>query len=255
MSETVLVTGGPSGIGRAISERCLARGWTVIAADVSEQVLAEFQSEMSGFGDRLICRQLDVSDEAAVNALVDGLEAEGHEITGLVNSAGIGTDIPATETSVELFRKVLDVNLIGSFMVARAVARHMIPRGRGSIVNISSISGMTGNKGRVAYGSSKAGVLQMTRVLSTEWAPHGLRVNAVSPGPVETPLVERMHETSSRKLWTDRLPMHRYASPSELSGGVVFLLDGDMSSFVTGQNIAIDGGFTTSGILNPQPAE
>lgn len=249
MNEIILVTGGPSGIGRAISKGCLERNWTVIAVDMSAETLAAFKDDMSKHADRLICKQLDVSDEVAVNTLIDELEAEGYALTGVVNSAGIGTDIPAVDTSVDLFRKILDVNLVGGFSVARAAAKHMIPRGTGSIVNISSVSGMTGNKGRVAYGASKGGVLQMTKILSTEWAPLGLRVNSVSPGPVNTPLVERMHETNSRKAWEDRVPMHRYADPSELSGGVLFLLDNCQSSFVTGQNIVIDGGFSSAGIM------
>ncbi len=246
---TILVTGGPSGIGRGIVEGVLGRGWTAIAVDVSEETLASFKTEMSDIGDRLICEQLDVSDEDAVNGLVDQLEADGHAISGVVNSAGIGADVPAMDTKIDLFRKIIDINLLGSFMVSQAVARHMIKRGEGSIINIASVSGMTGNTGRVAYGASKGGVLQMTRVMATELAPMGVRVNAIAPGPVNTPLVERMHQPNSRNAWEARVPMHRYGTPAEIAAGVLFLLDREQSSFVTGQTLAIDGGFMSAGII------
>lgn len=248
-ANTVLITGGPSGIGRAITEAVLKKGWTAIAVDLSADVLKNFKEELAEFGDRLICEELDVSDEEAVVALINKLEAGGQAITGVVNSAGIGADIPSLETPVDLFTKILQVNLIGSFVVAREAARHMVKRGRGSIVNVASVSGIMGNSGRVAYGASKGGLLQVTRVMATEWAPLGLRVNTIAPGPVETPLVAQMHTTNSRAAWEERVPMHRYAKPEELAGAALFLLDDTLSGYMTGQTLAVDGGFTVAGLM------
>ena len=130
---------------------------------------------------------MNVADEDAVIRAVAAIEAEFGALTGVVNSAGIGRDVPALDTSVDLFRRMLEVNLIGSFVVSREAAKHMRARGGGSIVNIASVSGIKGNEGRVAYGASKGGVLTMTKVMAVELAPLGIRVNAIAPGPIETP--------------------------------------------------------------------
>lgn len=250
VSQTVLITGGASGIGRAVTEAVLAEGWTAIAADLSADALARCRGEISDAGDRLICEELDVADEAAVAALIDGLETAGHALTGVVNSAGTGADIPALETTAETFRKFLWVNLVGSFVVAREAARHMAGRRRGSIINIASVSGMVGNTGRVAYGASKGGILSATKVMAVEWANLGIRVNAISPGPIETPLVTRVHTAAARQAWHERVPSHRYGTPEEVAGAAMFLLDESKSSYVTGHTLVVDGGMTVAGLMH-----
>ena len=243
----VLVTGGASGIGLAIAEAVLAEGWRAVIADRDERGLAAARERL---GNRAEARFeiLDVTDEAAVVALVARCEAEFGGLSGLVNSAGIGRDVPALETSAELFRKILDVNLIGSFLMAREAAKAMRGRGAGSIVNIASVSGITGNVGRTAYGASKGGVIVMTKVMAVELAPLGIRVNAIAPGPVDTPLVEAMHTSAARTAWTDAVPQRRYGTPAEIAGAAIFLLDPRKSGFVTGQTLCVDGGFTAAGI-------
>ncbi|UOM35399.1 SDR family NAD(P)-dependent oxidoreductase [Acuticoccus sp. I52.16.1] len=248
--KTILVTGGPSGIGRAVTEAVLAEGWRAIAVDVSEATLATCAEELAFAGDRLVCAPLDVADEAAVTAFVDRMEGEGYAIDGVVNCAGIAADIPAFETSVDLFRKILDVNVVGSFVVARAAAKVMAARGEGAIVNIASISGMVGSSGRVAYGASKGAVITATKVLAIEWAEHGIRVNAISPGPIETPMVAAVHTAASRQAFYDRVPARRYGTPEEVAAMALVLLDGARSGYVTGQNIAVDGGMTAAGIMH-----
>jgi NAD(P)-dependent dehydrogenase (short-subunit alcohol dehydrogenase family) len=120
--------------------------------------------------------------------------------------------------------------------------------GGGSIVNIASVSGIRGNAGRVAYGSSKGGVITMTKVLAVELAAMGIRVNAIAPGPIETPLVREMHTAQSRAEWLRGVPLDRYGDPSEIAGTAIFLLDSSKSSFITGQTISVDGGFTAAGL-------
>jgi NAD(P)-dependent dehydrogenase (short-subunit alcohol dehydrogenase family) len=168
----------------------------------------------------------------------------------VVNSAGIAADVPALDTPVELFKRILDVNVIGSFIVARAAARLMkAAKSGGSIVNIGSISGLRGSKGRVAYGASKGAVVTMTQVLANDFASLGIRVNAIAPGPVETPMVKQVHSAADRDLYMRYIPMARYGTPEEIAKAVAFLLDDDAAGYITGEILAVDGGFRGAGII------
>jgi len=251
--QTVLVTGGASGIGLAVVEAILAEGWRAIAADLDERNLDRSRDVLSPSGNRVRFERINVADEDQVVRAIATCEAEFGPITGVVNSAGIGRDVPALDTSVDLFRKMLDVNLIGSFVVSREAAKLMRARGSGSIVNIASVSGLVGNKGRVAYGASKGAVITMTKVMAVELASLGIRVNAIAPGPIETPLVQEVHTPEVRAAWMSTVPQRRYGSPDEIAGTAVFLLDPRKSSYITGQTICVDGGFSIAGILDPAP--
>jgi NAD(P)-dependent dehydrogenase (short-subunit alcohol dehydrogenase family) len=192
--------------------------------------------------------QLDITDEAAVVHAIERCEANFGLITGLVNSAGIARDLPSLETSADLFRKILDVNVVGSFVVSREIAKRMCERHAGVIVNIASVSGIRGNVGRVAYGASKGGLITMTQVMAVELASSGVRVNAIAPGPIETPLVREVHTDQIRAEWIAKVPQGRYGKPSEIASTAIFLLDHTTSGFVTGQTICVDGGFTAAGL-------
>jgi NAD(P)-dependent dehydrogenase (short-subunit alcohol dehydrogenase family) len=243
----VIVTGAASGIGLASARRLAGGGWRVAMLERDEAALAR---EAAALGGGILQRPLDVTDEAGVKAAVAAVAAEGR-IAGLVNSAGIAANIPLEETTVELFRRILDVNVIGSFLVGQAVAAEMAKTGGGSIVNIASVSGMQGNVGRTAYGASKGAVITMTKVWAVELAERGIRVNAVSPGPVDTPMVEALHTTAERDTWLTHVPLRRYSKPEEIASGIAYLIDGEQSSYVTGQVLAIDGGFSTGGTIRP----
>jgi NAD(P)-dependent dehydrogenase (short-subunit alcohol dehydrogenase family) len=192
---------------------------------------------------------LDVTDEtAAVRVIAQVMEALGG-LDGVVNSAGIAADVHTLDTPVDLFRKILDVNVVGTFIVARAAARLMKDRGGGAIVNLASVSGVRGSKGRSAYGSSKGAVCVLTQVMANDLARFGIRVNAVAPGPVDTPMVEAVHTPKDRALWSRHLPMRRYGKPEEIASVIEFLLDGTKSGYVTGEIVAVDGGFRGAGII------
>lgn len=247
--QTILVTGGASGIGFAVVKAVLAEGWRAIVADLDAGALTRAREELAAPADRVRFEQINVADEEAVVRMVAACEAEFGPVTGVVNSAGIARDIPMLETSTDLFRKILDVNVIGSFTVAREAARGMVARGSGAIVNIASVSGIKGNKGRVAYGASKGAAINMTKVMAVELAPLGVRVNAIAPGPIETPLVAEIHTADVRALWMATVPQRRYGAPEDIASATVFLLDGRKSGFIVGQTLAVDGGFTIAGIM------
>ncbi|MBP7002641.1 SDR family NAD(P)-dependent oxidoreductase [Amaricoccus sp.] len=246
MSGAVVVTGGASGIGRAVIDAVLAEGWRAVVLDLPGAALDAARAALDPATARVA--GIDVSDEAAVAAEIAEIERDFAPIAGVVNSAGIARDLPAMETDAALFRRILDINVVGSFVVAREAARAMRGRG-GSIVNIASVSGLRGNEGRVAYGASKGAVVTMSLVLAVEFAEIGVRVNVVAPGPIETPMVREHHDDVARATWMGAVPMRRYGTPEEIAAAVVFLLDGSRSGYVTGQTLSVDGGFTAAGIL------
>jgi NAD(P)-dependent dehydrogenase (short-subunit alcohol dehydrogenase family) len=242
------ITGGVSGIGLATARRLLESGWKVAAVDRDEKALASLRKELGDRPDVFIAA-LDVTDESAVDATVAKAAQALGRLHGVVNSAGIAADIPALDTPADLFRKILDVNVVGTFLVARAGARLMKDSGGGAIVNISSIAGVRGSKGRSAYGASKGAVIVLTQVLANDLGRYNIRVNAVAPGPVDTPMVQALHTASDRALWTRYLPLRRYGKPEEIASVIEFLLDGTKSSYVTGEIVAVDGGFRGAGII------
>ncbi|TKT75079.1 SDR family oxidoreductase [Aquamicrobium sp. LC103] len=250
MAETkkgaVIVTGGASGIGFETARLLAERGWKPYLLDLEQEALDEACDALGLPRDRGIA--CSVSDEAAVETAFGNITGEG--IVAVVNCAGIGMDRPAVETSVEDFRRIVDVNLTGTFIVSRAAARHWLARkAPGCIVNITSISGMCGNKGRSAYGSSKGGQNLLTLVMANELGPEGIRVNAVAPGPIDTPLARSVHTDDVRRQWHERVPQRRYGTPREIAGAVAFLVSDD-ASYVNGQILAVDGGFVTAGLAN-----
>ncbi len=243
-----IVTGAGSGIGRATGALLLSRGWQVAFVDRDAKGLEEIAAQNAGNA-RVLVRTLDVTDEPAVVALVAEIAAAFGRLDGVVNSAGIAADKHVFDTSAELFRRVLDVNVVGTFLVGREAARHMAKSGGGAIVNVASVSGLRGSKGRSAYGASKGAVINLTQVMANDLAPHGIRVNAVAPGPVETPMVKSLHTAADRALYARHTPMRRYADPNEIASVIHFLLDESQSSFVTGEIVAVDGGYRGAGII------
>ncbi len=234
--KVALVTGGISGIGAAVVQRFREEGATVIAADIQAEDGAD-------------TLHLDVADPASCNRAVAAVVARHGRLDILVNSAGIARDIPFLETPVETFDQVIAVNLRGTFLIGQAAARAM--SAGAAIVNIASVSGMRGNVGRAAYGASKGGVVTLSQVMAADLAPLGIRVNVISPGPIETPLLAPMMATSGAAEWRAAVPLGRFGAPEDVAAAATFLCS-DEAGYVTGHVMAVDGGFLAAGLRRPR---
>lgn len=242
-----IITGAASGIGRATVTQLIGEGWHVLALDRDRPALDVLAAEEGTTG-ALTCRHFDITDTAAIDGLAD-LPA-GTMLAGLVNSAGIALSQPFLDTPLEKMRQILDVNLIGAFALNQVVARLMAANGAGSIVNISSGSGLRANAGRAAYGASKAGLELLSKIMAVELAPSGVRVNTIAPGPIETPLVVAVHSPDDRRRAVRSVPQGRYGKPQDIASAVSYLLDDARSGYVTGHTLCVDGGFFAAGAFD-----
>jgi NAD(P)-dependent dehydrogenase (short-subunit alcohol dehydrogenase family) len=234
-----VVTGGNRGLGFAFARALGEAGAKVAIAARDEEKSAEAAGELG-----VLAVALDVTDQASVDAMVERVTDELGPVDVLINNAGTCFHRPALEVPDEEWRAVWDVNVDGVWRCARAVGARMVERRTGSIVNIGSISAMIVNRPQMqpAYNASKAAVHQLTKSLAAEWAPHGVRVNALAPGYTKTEMAP-VDEPRFRRHWIEDAPMERYATPEELGPSLLYLAS-DASSFVTGSVLVVDGGYT-----------
>lgn len=244
----VLVTGAASGIGRAIVLGLRQDGWPVLAIDRDGAGLEGLAQEDQTGG--LSTRCLDLTDAAAVQEMLDGLPP-GARLAGLVSSAARGENLGFLDLSLDQMRAIYDLNLFALAHLAQQVARRMKDTGGGSIINITTASALRANAGRAAYGSSKAAVEMLSKVMALELAPFGIRVNTIAPGPVLTPMAAQLHQGEERARLLSRVPQGRYGAPEEIAQGVLYLMDPRRSSFVTGTTLCIDGGMAAAGSFTP----
>lgn len=243
-----VVTGAASGIGLAAARALAEAGAMVVAADRDADGAARVAAELAGQGLRAASAAFDVSEPEAVAGAMAAIARDHGLVRVLVNSAGIGVDVPFLDTDPALLDRIMGVNLRGTMMLGQIVARGLIAAGRpGAIVNIGSVSGLRGNRGRAAYGASKGAVHLLTQVMALELAPYGIRVNCVAPGPIDTPLTRAVHRPEVRASWKERVALGRYGTPEEMASVIRFLA-GDAAGYVTGQIVAADGGFQAVGI-------
>ncbi len=240
-----IVTGGGNGIGRATSRALAQAGAIVAVTDIDAEAAGAVADEISAESTRSEAHALDITDDAQVDDVVDRVFDTHGRIDILINNAGIAIRHPTIEMSTPVWSKVVDVNLNGHFYCARAVGRHMVAARSGAVVMLASIMGLTGG-GKFpnpAYHATKGAIVNLVRSLGVEWAPIGIRVNAVAPTYVQTPLTEKMlqdNETSNYIL--DNTPMHRLATPDEIAAAILFL-SGDSASMITGHTLPVDGGW------------
>ncbi len=242
-----LVTGGASGIGLATVEALAEAGASVTIADLTEPAIEAARGQMAAKGYAVDGSIMDVTDSARVNQVADELVARVGRVDILVNNAGIARSETAAETVTdEHWLNVIDVNLNGAFWCARAFGRHMLAAGSGAIVNIGSMSGIIVNRpqGQSYYNASKAALHQLTKSLAAEWAPRGVRVNAVAPTYIRTPINAFADPQSPMyRRWIDSTPMGRLGEPKEVAS-VVHFLASDAASLMTGAIVVADGGYT-----------
>lgn len=240
-----LVTGAARGIGLATTKLFIEQGWQVAMIDRDGDEL-KTASEPLGNAKPF---EYDVSIPAQVDQMIDGVMSTFGQIDAVVNNAGVADFIPIGDTDFATWRRIMDTNLDGVFLVSQA-AIPALKETRGAIVNIGSISGLRASTLRVAYGTSKAAVIHMTKQQAAELGEFGIRANCVCPGPVKTKLAMAVHSTDIISAYLDAMPLNRYGSEQEVAEVITFLCS-EKASFVTGQTIAADGGFEATGVGLP----
>jgi gluconate 5-dehydrogenase len=240
-----IVTGASRGLGQYFGRALARAGADLVITSRNAADLAEFQAEIEALGRRAVPLQLDVRDKASIDAMVAGAVDAYGRIDILVNNAGCNVRKAAVDITWDDWNLVLDTNLRGTFFVAQAVARTMIPNNYGRIINIGSVTCVAGYAGLGPYCASRGGVKQLTMSLADDWGAHGITVNCLAPGWFRTEQNKVLYENEEwLDYLCDRIPLGRPGRPNDLDGAVVFLAS-DASEYITGQTLLIDGGIST----------
>jgi NAD(P)-dependent dehydrogenase (short-subunit alcohol dehydrogenase family) len=252
--QVALVTGTSRGLGQFFARALARAGADLILTSRRRDSLARFAAEMHSLGRRTLALELDIRGRASIERMAAEAEAAFGQIHILVNNAGCNVRKPALDVTWDDWNMVLDTNLRGSFFVAQAIARGMIARGYGRIINIGSVTSVFGYAGLAPYGASRGGIRQLTMSLADDWGPHGVTVNCLAPGWFKTAQNAALYENPE---WvqnlTERIPVRRPGAPGDLDGAIVFLAS-EASRYVTGQTLLVDGGIST-GSMRALPAQ
>ena len=242
-----VVTGGAMGIGAEVCKRLVSADFIVIIADRDKTAAERFGAQLTAAGHRVEALMVDVGEAASVAQGFAEVQRRHGRCDVLVNCAGIAKVYPFLEFPLENFAATMNVNVTGTLLCAQHAARLMMTNRWGRIGNIASVAGLrVVGTGRTAYGTSKAAVIALTRQMAVELAEHGITANAVSPGPVDTPMTRVLHTDKFRKEYTDAIPMGRYGSTSEVANAVMYFV-GEEAAYTTGVVLPVDGGFLASG--------
>ena len=240
----VIVTGGAGGIGRAIARRMATAGARVAIADLDE---SKAKSVAAAIGPEHLSVGVDVTSLDAVTAMVAEVERQAGGIDVVVHAAGIAMLRDVLEVAPADWKRVIDVNLMGTYHVCLAAARAMVARqAGGSLITISSAAADRPSRGATAYGAAKGGVVALTKALAVDLASRAIRVNSIAPGPVDTEMARSEHQSDFRVMFEKMIPMHRYARADEIAAAALFLAS-DEASYVTGSVVAVDGGYSGAG--------
>ena len=238
--KVAVVTGAARGIGRAIAERLASEGADVVVCDLQAEWLADTVAAVQGFGRKALPLAVDVGNGDAVNACMTEVVKVFGKVDIMVNNAGITKDTLLVRMSDDDWDAVLRVNLKGTFLFTRAVAKYMMKQRSGAIINIASVIGLIGNAGQCNYAASKAGVIALTKSTAKELASRGVRVNAIAPGFISSKMTDALSQEVRDQMMAN-IPLARFGEPSDIAKAVVFLAS-DEASYVTGQTLSVNGG-------------
>jgi NAD(P)-dependent dehydrogenase (short-subunit alcohol dehydrogenase family) len=245
---TAIVTGASRGLGQQFARALAKAGSDLVLTSRHRDHLLAFEAEIQALGRRAVSVELDVRNAESIARMATAAEQAFGHIDILINNAGMNIRKPALEVTWEDWNAILDTNLRGSFFVAQAVARRMVPRGYGRIINIGSVTSVNGYAGLAPYGASRGGIKQLTMSLADDWGKHGITVNCLAPGWFQTDQNKVMYENKEWVAYlSDRIPVKRPGQAGDLDAAVVFLAT-EASRYITGQTLLVDGGISTGAV-------